>query len=69
MRKTKEPSKRNSITYAFLGVGLALLYLALGLILARSFDRVYARALGISMLFVTAILAAPLAKLHNAQSV
>ena len=69
MRKTKEPSKRNSITYGFLGGGLALLYLALGLILARSFDRVYARALGISMLFVTAILAAPLAKLHSAQSV
>ena len=66
---TKEPSKRQSITWGFLTGGLALMFLVLGLILARGFDRVYARALGISMIFATAIIAAPLAKLHGASSV
>ena len=69
MTKTKEPGKRNSVTWGFLCGGFVVLFLSLGLILARAFDRVYARALGIAILFATAILAAPLAKLHGAQSV
>jgi ABC-type Mn2+/Zn2+ transport system permease subunit len=69
MTKTKEPSKRNSITWWILCGGLIVMFFTLGMILRRSFDPVYARALGISILFLTAILVAPLAKLHTAQSV
>ena len=69
MTKTKEPSKRNSITWWILCGGLIVMFFTLGMILRRSFDPVYARALGISIMFLTAILVAPLAKLHTAQSV
>jgi cation transport ATPase len=69
MTKTKEPSKRNSITWGFLCGGMVVMFFTLGMVLRRSFDPVYARALGISILFLTAILVAPLAKLHTAQSV
>jgi hypothetical protein len=69
MRTTKEPGVRNSITCGLLCGGFYVMFVTLGFILARGFDRAYSRALGISILFATAVLAAPLAKLHFAQSV
>ena len=64
-----EPGERDSVTWGFLIGSFVALFFTFGVILARGFDRAYARALGISMLFANAILAAPLAKLHNSGSV
>jgi hypothetical protein len=68
-KEMAEPGERPSITWGILFGCYALLFAAFGVILARFFDLVYARAIGASMLLATGILAAPLLRLHVAVTV